>query len=237
MKTPLCQPRLSRVTGDMKGPRGGAKSQLETEPLSPRAWNRAESWCLPNLQTAEKQVPAAPSAEQVKGWGKGRSGIGRLPLVGGSRKLSTVHSCQGLGLGLGLSIEKMHTCHAPTTWQPLPVSFRPPGLLMPTTQGQGSCFPQMQRVLELDRAWDSLGQFPPFIDGKTGPGRRWDLPKVIQKVGGRAETGLLSENVTAPSYAFLDMLGCPFPWLHLLLSKYLLSTCYVPDSVPDLRTQ
>lgn len=59
---------------------------------------------------------------------------------------------------------------------------------------------------------DPLGQSPHFIDGKTGPERRRDLPRVTQKVGGRAEAGPLSETMSQPlPTLFWIMPGCPLP--------------------------
>lgn len=86
-----------------------------------------------------------------------------------------------------------------------------------------------------DQSWiepgDSLGKFPHVIAGKTGPERR-DLPKVIQKVGGRAKTEPLSEKMSQSfPLHFSGYVWLLFSMAHLLFSKYLLNSCYVPDNV------
>lgn len=162
-------------------------------------------------------------------------GRGSLPLVGGSRNLSTVPSCQGLPL----SIESLPICHAPHDMAapPCPLKFSYPALFPPSNpnmeagRGRDHASPQCTGCQNWIEPGDSLEQSPHFIDGKTGPERRRDMTTVVQKVGGRAEPGPLRENVTAPPYSFLHMVCCPSRWLHLLFNKYLLSTCYVPGSV------
>lgn len=79
---------------------------------------------------------------------------------------------------------------------------------------------------------DPVGPPPHFIDGKTGPERRKDLPRVTQIIGGKAEAGPLNEKMSQspPHFSGLCLAASP-PRPHLLFKKYLLSTCYLPDNV------